>query len=94
MKDRERISRLLGAALNECSGNELDSVRIHVLRAMNALESYPKKRTTEPQASRPNPLVPMTQEARNQALANIQNMIDEEGSKLNRSLGGEETIFG
>jgi hypothetical protein len=94
MKDRERISRLLGAALNECSGKELESVRIHVLRAMNALDSHSRKKKAEPTPAVKNPVVPMTQEERNQALASIQNMIDEEASKMNRSLGGEETIFG
>ncbi len=94
MKDRERISRLLGAALNECSGNELESVRIHVLRAMNALDSHQRKKKSETSPAATNPIVPMTQQERNQALASIQDMIDEEASKLNRSLGGEETIFG
>lgn len=87
MKDVERISRLLGAALNECSGAVMDGVRLHVLRAMNALDSVQKKRpsATPAAATEKTTAILMTKEQRDRALESIQSMIDEESEKVRGS---------
>jgi len=96
MRDSERISRLLGAVLNECSGREMEGVRTYVLKAINALDSVSTKK--RPAIQQPystiRTLVRMTKEQRDRALDDIQRMIDEEGKKIKGEEAGGETIFG
>lgn len=94
MRDKERISRLLGAALQECSGSSMDAVRLHVVRAMNALDSVAERKHPTPVANQPRAYAPMTKEQQSKALEDIQDMIDEEKSKIESPKGGAKTLLG
>lgn len=96
MKDVEKISRLLGAALNECSGVGMDGVRLHVLRAMNALDSASRRRasSTSSATEGKTTAISMTKEQRDRALESINSMIEEEGEKIRRLEKGGGVFLG
>lgn len=96
VRDTERISRLLGAVLNECSGTDMDSVKTHVLRAMNALHSAKNKKPEVQHATHTYKSTEslMTKEQGRQALDEIQSMIDEESEKMRRPSRVDPTILG
>lgn len=94
MKDKERMSRLLGAVLEECSGVELDGVRVHVLRAMNALDSTKKTKELERESPRIEPAPALTPNQSRKALADIQSMIDEEKSRLEGPRSDRSALLG
>lgn len=96
MNNAERMRRLLGAVLSECSSAGMEGVKLHVLRAMNALDSETRKKTTveKSAAEGVRTAVPMTKEQRELALDRIQRAIDEENSRTKKSEVDGETIFG
>lgn len=84
MNDRERISRLVGAAISECSSSKLDEVRRLLVRASRALnEAAEEKKQTE---ISPKPsYAGMSGDQAGSALKAIEDMIEREKPKS----GGE-----
>lgn len=81
MNDKEKISRLIGAAISECSGSKLDEVKSALLRAMKKLgDVREEKSPAKPQVADTS-FVGMTREQRDAAVRAIDEMIEDERSR-------------
>lgn len=80
MNDKERISRLVGAAVGECSSSGLAEVRGMLVRAMKKLGDFREDRTSAAVPIQPS-LSGMTRRQRDAAVRAIEDMIEEENSK-------------
>lgn len=83
MNDRERISRLVGAAISECASSKLDEVRRLLVRASRVLgEAEQDKKTLD---ARTSPSYSgMSRGQVGSALRAIDEMIEGERSKVAR----------
>lgn len=93
MNDRERISRLLGAAMSECSSSSLDEVRTLIVRAMNRLGESKDKVEAKPSAKAPPSFTGMSRDQVGSALRAIEDMIERERSKSGDE-GEKVDLFG
>jgi hypothetical protein len=90
MNDKERISRLVGAAISECSSSGLDGVRSLLARAVRTLgEIRDEKKKPEP--VRNNSYAGMSGDQAGSALKAIEDMIEREKPK---SDGERVDLFG
>ena len=92
MNDKERISRLVGAAISECASSRLDEVRRLRVRASRALgEMAEEKKAKDPS---PNPSRSgMSRGQVGSAIRAIEDMIEREKSKSDKDEGGFD-LFG
>ena len=81
MNDKERISRLVGAAIAECSSSNLDGVRRLLVRASNALGDTREDRKKNQEPVKGNSFVGMGRDEAASALKAIEDMIEREKSK-------------
>ena len=82
MNDKEKISRLIGGAMSECSGSKFAEVKSALVLAMRRLGDIKEERTHVPPQKADTSFVGMTREQRNAAVRAIDEMIDDERSKL------------
>lgn len=80
MNDKERISRLVGAAISECSSSKLDEVRMLLVRASRALGEIAEERKDTEAKPRPS-YSGMNRNQVESTLEAIEDMIDNEKSK-------------
>jgi len=88
MNDKERISRLVGAALEECSSSRLDGVRRLLVRAARTLGEI-KEEGRKPEPPQNGSFSGMSRDQIGSALKDIEEMIERERSK---SAGKEEGV--
>lgn len=81
MSDRERISRLVGAAISECSSRGLEEVRGLLLRAMRRLNETGDGREKRPPQNPTPSFKGMSREQRDAAIKAIEDMMDGERPK-------------
>ena len=86
MNDKERISRLVGAAISECSSSKLDEVRRLLVRASRVLGEMAEERKDAETKPRPS-YSGMSRDQVGSALRAIEDMIEREKSK-----GDEERV--
>lgn len=80
MNDKERISRLVGAAISECTSSGLGEVRGLLVRAMRRLGEAKEQRQESQRPNLPS-FAGMTKGQRDAAVRAIDEMIEEEMSK-------------
>jgi hypothetical protein len=88
MNDKERISRLVGAAIEECSSSKLDGVRGLLVRAARTLGEI-KEESRKPEPPQNNSFAGMSRDQAGSALRAIEDMSEREKSK---SAGKEEGV--
>lgn len=81
MNDREKISRLIGAAISECSSSRFEEVRAMLSRAMRRLGEVSEDRSKGIPSPPGQSFVGMTREQRDAAIRAIDEMIEGERSK-------------
>lgn len=92
MNDRERISRLVGAAISECSSSKLDEVRRLLVRASRALGEVPEEKKSTDRSPKPS-YSGMSRDQVGSAIRAIEDMIEREKSKSNKD-EGQLDLFG
>ena len=90
MNDRERISRLVGAAISECSSSRLEEVRRLLIRASRTLGELPDEKKTTEQGPKPS-YSGMSRNQVDSAIHAIEDMIEREKSKSDK---GSFDLFG
>jgi hypothetical protein len=80
MNDKERISRLVGAAIEECSSSKLDGVRGLLVRAARTLGEI-RDENRKPEPPQNNSFAGMSRDQVGSALKAIEDMIEREKSK-------------
>jgi hypothetical protein len=88
MNDKERISRLVGVAIEECSSSRLDEVRGLLVRAARTLGEI-REESRKPEPPQNNSFSGMSRDQVGSALRAIEDMIEREKSK---SAGKEEGV--
>jgi hypothetical protein len=92
MNDRERISRLVGAAISECASSRLAEVRDMLVRAMRRLGEA-KEAKPETEAPAGPSFAGMTKEQRDAAVRAIDEMIDDEKSRSKPEVESEGRLL-
>lgn len=82
MNDRERISRLIGAAVGECASSKFVEVRSLLVRALKMLGEVEERRERGVGEGRHASFAGMTRAQRDNALRAIEEMIDSEKTKI------------
>lgn len=82
MNDAERISKLIGLAMSECSSSKLQEVRTFLVKAMRKLNETKIETTKAEQKFPIASFSGMSKDRRDMALRAIDEMIDSEKTKI------------